>query len=104
MLKSFVLDQIDAAALSQIAEDAVEQDLASNMRDGLVVARHAIESLVSRTLDQAWGEALDPHITPRSVEQIRAEAEIVPHITAANAEDMRRVLTAVGAHPREAAE
>jgi hypothetical protein len=101
MLGSIIPEIIDADAFCQIAEDAVEQDLACSMTDGLVFARGKIEQLVARALDRAWNEAIERHVTPRSVEQIREEAEVLRHITVAQADDTRRVLSAVGEHLRE---
>lgn len=75
MLESVFDLLVDEAALCQIAADAVEQDQASEMRDGLVVARHVVEMAFTRQLDRAMSKALDRHITPRPIEQIAAEQQ-----------------------------
>jgi hypothetical protein len=105
MLRSLFALAIDADVLQLIADEAIAQDKASTQTDALAVARHEIALLVTRALDIAWSEAIDRHITPRSIEQICAEqelAEVIPHVTAAQLDDTRRVLTEVGQRLREA--
>jgi len=105
LVASILPELIDADALCQTAEDAIEQDKASSMVDALVVARHAYEMAFARAIDRAMSEALDRHIAPRSIEQIAAEqAEVVPHITAAQYARDSRVLREIGAHLRKAGE
>ena len=72
-LALFTASAFDAATLTLLAEEAIAQDLASSMTDGLVLARHKIEMMVSQQLNAAWSKAIDAHITPRPIEQIAAE-------------------------------
>jgi adenylyl- and sulfurtransferase ThiI len=93
---------IDADALCQIAEDALEQGVASSMTEAIVVARHRIEMTVTRALDTAHGKAIERYAQSiKQYAQSITDAEVIPHITAAQADDMRRVLSKLGKRLRE---